>query len=126
MNCAICTTSIEVNYQELNDKCFCGDENTKSQFSNFSSHSPIFISQKVETSIKEAISVVEKVLHSDIFQKSLVTSLNLKNSSGGILSCYDFHLDGDVPKLIEINTNAGGFFLNYELLKSSTICVNFN
>lgn len=122
MNCAICTTSIEVNFKELNEKCFCGDENSKSQFSNFSSHSPVFISQKVETSIKEAISVVEKVIQSNTFKKSLVTNLNLKNSSGGILSCYDFHLDGDVPKLIEINTNAGGFFLNYELLKSSTIC----
>ena len=122
MNCAICTTSIEVNYQELNDKCFCGDESTKSQFSSFSSHSPIFISQKIETNIKEAITVVEKVLHSDTFQMSLATSLDLKNSSGGILSCYDFHLDEDVPRLIEINTNAGGFFLNYELLKSSTIC----
>lgn len=122
MNCAICTTSIEVNYKELNEKCFCGDENTASQFSSFSSHSPIFISQKVEASIKEAISIIEKVIQSETFKKSLVTDLNLKNSSGGILSCYDFHLDGDVPKLIEINTNAGGFFLNYELLKSSTIC----
>ncbi len=124
MNCAICTTSIEVNYKELNEKCFCGDENTKSQFSSFSSHSPIFISQKVESSIKEAISIIEKVIQSETFKKSLETDLNLKNSSGGILSCYDFHLDGDVPKLIEINTNAGGFFLNYELLKSSTICCN--
>ncbi len=122
MNCAICTTSIEVNYKELNEKCFCGDEKTKSQFSSFSSHSPIFISQKVEASIKEAISIIEKVIQSETFKKSLVTDLNLKNSSGGILSCYDFHLDGDVPKLIEINTNAGGFFLNYELLKNSTIC----
>lgn len=124
MNCAICTTSIEVNYKELNEKCFCGDENTKSPFARFSSHSPVFISQKVEASIKEAISVIEKVIQSDFFKKSLITStsFNLKNSSGGILSCYDFHLDGDVPKLIEINTNAGGFFLNYELLKSSTIC----
>ena len=100
MNCAICTTRIEVNYKELNEKCFCGDTTTKSQFSSFSSHSPVFISHKVEASIKEAISVVEKVIQSDIFKKSLITNLNLKNSSGGILSCYDFHLDGDLPKLI--------------------------
>ncbi len=122
MNCAICTTSIEVNYQELNEKCFCDNKNMKSQFASFSSHSPVFISQKVEVSIKEAISVVEKVIQSDVFKTSLETNLNIKNSRGGILSCYDFHLDEDTPKLIEINTNAGGFFLNYELLKSSTIC----
>ena len=124
MNCPICTTSIEVDYKELNERCFCVDGNTKSQFSSFSSHSPIFISQNVESSIKEAISIIEKVIQSETFKKSLKTDLNLKHSSGGILSCYDFHLDGDVPKLIEINTNAGGFFLNCELLKSSTICCN--
>lgn len=122
MNCVICTTNIEVNYEELNERCFCGVGNNNSPYANFSSHSPVFISNKVETSIKEVVSMIEKVIRSDTFKKSLVTSLKLNNSSGGILSCYDFHLDGDLPKLIEINTNAGGFFLNYELLKSSTIC----
>lgn len=124
MNCSICTTNIKVNYQELNEKCFCDGANTKSLFTRFSSHSPVFISQKIEDNIKEAISVVEKVIQSESFKKLLTTrsNLNLSSSSGGILSCYDFHLDGDIPKLIEINTNAGGFFLNYELLKSSTIC----
>ncbi len=124
MNCPICTTGILVNYKELNERCFCGDANTTSPYATFSSHSPVFISHKIEKNIQEAISVVEKVIVSDSFKKLLVSNslLEMKNSSGGILSCYDFHLDGEVPKLIEINTNAGGFFLNYELLKSSTIC----
>ena len=28
-----------------------------------------------------------------------------------VMMCYDFHLDGDVPRLIEVNTNAGGGLL---------------
>lgn len=124
MNCPICTTGILVNYKDLNERCLCGDANTTSPYANFSSHSPIFISHKIEENIHAAISVVEKILQSDPFKKLLISGdvLKVKNGSGGILSCYDFHLDGEIPKLIEINTNAGGFFLNYELLKSSTIC----
>lgn len=30
-----------------------------------------------------------------------------------VMMCYDFHLAGDVPKLIEVNTNAGGGLLAY-------------
>jgi hypothetical protein len=35
----------------------------------------------------------------------------------GALMGYDFHLDDDGPKLIEVNTNAGGAFLNAFLAK---------
>ncbi len=30
-----------------------------------------------------------------------------------VMMCYDFHLVGDVPRLIEVNTNAGGGLLAY-------------
>jgi hypothetical protein len=30
-----------------------------------------------------------------------------------VMMCYDFHLDGDMPRLIEVNTNAGGSLLAY-------------
>jgi len=30
-----------------------------------------------------------------------------------VMMCYDFHLDGDMPRLIEVNTNAGGGMLAY-------------
>jgi len=30
-----------------------------------------------------------------------------------VMMCYDFHLSGDVPRLIEVNTNAGGGLLAY-------------
>ena len=35
---------------------------------------------------------------------------------------YDFHLAADGPKLIEINTNAGGAFLNALLAKAQRAC----
>lgn len=40
----------------------------------------------------------------------------------GVLMGYDFHLSGDGPKLIEVNTNAGGAFLNALLGRAQRAC----
>ena len=40
----------------------------------------------------------------------------------GVFMGYDFHLDADGPKLIEINTNAGGAFLNSLLIRVQHSC----
>jgi len=40
----------------------------------------------------------------------------------GAMMGYDFHLDDDGPKLIEVNTNAGGAFLNAVLAKAQKAC----
>lgn len=40
----------------------------------------------------------------------------------GVFMGYDFHLAADGPKLIEINTNAGGAFLNNVLAKAQRAC----
>ena len=40
----------------------------------------------------------------------------------GVFMGYDFHLAADGPKLIEINTNAGGAFLNALLAKAQHAC----
>lgn len=40
----------------------------------------------------------------------------------GALMGYDFHLSADGPKLIEINTNAGGAFINAVLARAQRAC----
>ena len=40
----------------------------------------------------------------------------------GALMGYDFHLGDDGPKLIEVNTNAGGAFLNALLARAQSLC----
>ncbi|WP_333474492.1 hypothetical protein [Mesorhizobium qingshengii] len=40
----------------------------------------------------------------------------------GALMGYDFHLDDQDPKLIEVNTNAGGAFLNALLARAQKAC----
>lgn len=40
----------------------------------------------------------------------------------GVLMGYDFHLGADGAKLIEVNTNAGGAFLNAALARAQRLC----
>src|SRR5690606_15306424 len=40
----------------------------------------------------------------------------------GVFMGYDFHLAGDTPRLIEVNTNAGGAFLNALSAKAQLAC----
>lgn len=42
--------------------------------------------------------------------------------AAGVFLGYDFHLGADGPKLIEINTNAGGGLLNAKLLRAQQAC----
>ncbi len=42
--------------------------------------------------------------------------------AAGVMLGYDFHLDADGPRLIEINTNAGGALLNTRLLAAQRAC----
>lgn len=52
------------------------------------------------------------------------TSATARHSHGprGAFMGYDFHLAGDAPRLIEINTNAGGAFLNAFSAKAQLAC----
>lgn len=46
-------------------------------------------------------------------------------ATSGVLMGYDFHFEGDTPRLIEVNTNAGGALLNALLLRHQESCCAF-
>lgn len=58
--------------------------------------------------------------------KSFITVAErvLANPEGpqGVFMGYDFHMTSEGPKLIEINTNAGGAYLNLILARSQILC----
>lgn len=45
-----------------------------------------------------------------------------RKSEGGVFLSFDFHRTSEGPKLIEINTNAGGAYLQFKLLQSQISC----
>lgn len=90
------------------------------------SNTTVYISPTQLSQIREVVEAIERIIQSEQFQGAAVTVADdtavstAKNS--GVFMGYDFHLSDDGPKLIEINTNAGGAFLNAALIGAQTVC----
>lgn len=103
------------------------DENfnpIKNHSSSLFSDYPFFISEKSLEKIQGFILIYESLLKNPLYLekvgKSEYSTITVREK--GILCCYDFHLLDDFPKLIEINTNAGGAMLNMALSQNIFQC----
>lgn len=85
-----------------------------------------YISVQDVRDMEEIISTIENVIDMESFKNAVRTSAPPIASTNfgpkGVLMGYDFHLTDDGPKLIEINTNAGGAYLNFALAKAQVSC----
>jgi hypothetical protein len=85
----------------------------------------VFLSAAQEQALLAAVHALHRVTR----QPAVVAAVAATQGEGlphsrtdGVLMGYDFHFDGDTPRLIEINTNAGGALLNALLLAHQQIC----
>jgi hypothetical protein len=85
-----------------------------------------YISEKNFEEMEGIISAIENVTSMESFQKKAAISVPPVASTDfgpkGVLMGYDFHLTDEGPKLIEINTNAGGAYLSLVLAKAQVSC----
>jgi hypothetical protein len=85
-----------------------------------------FISKRDYEFITESIQAIERVIALPGYQEMALTDSHPQTKYhpqvAGVFMGYDFHLDQDRPKLIEINTNAGGAFLNVLLISAQIAC----
>jgi len=88
---------------------------------------PVFISPAQLQQMTDVIAAVERVVNSSKWQVASgklesgergTENGKLKTGPSGVFFGYDFHLNSDGAHLIEINSNAGGAFLNALLLDS--------
>lgn len=88
---------------------------------------PVFISPAQLQQMQGVIAAVERVVNSSKWQVASgklesgewgAANGKLKTGPSGVFYGYDFHLNSDGAHLIEINTNAGGAFLNALLIDS--------
>ena len=86
----------------------------------------VFITKEQYESIFNIITTIENVINSLSYKKMVLEnspSLSVTDHGPkGVFMGYDFHLTKDGPKLIEINTNAGGGFLNILLACAQVDC----
>lgn len=90
------------------------------------SETMVFLSADVAAQIQSAISAIESVVDLPGWRRvalaDATSSAQVATRGVGVLMGYDFHVDASGPKLIEINTNAGGAFLNAELARAQQAC----
>ncbi|CAD6880302.1 hypothetical protein [Methylomonas albis] len=132
--------------EQLNSNCRCSSLNRKALRSelhrlegndnlyrmiaeerpNLFAESAVFISQDCLERQLEIIAALERVIALPAYQQHVLeyapdTARFLVKARGAFLG-YDFHLSADGPKLIEINSNAGGAMINALLIRVQNSC----
>lgn len=87
---------------------------------------PVFLAQSHFAAMRRAIEAIESITalaaYRDLVLKAAPAIAQVPASPRGVFFGYDFHLSPDGPKLIEINTNAGGAFLNIASRDAQIAC----
>src|SRR5262245_3900993 len=132
--------------QRLNASCFCITLNREALYaameheagdSTFSaryirprehlfSNVPVFHSTRDLTIMTGVVRTIEAASRLPAYQNAVSIwapeIARFDPGPRGAFMGYDFHLGADGPKLIEVNTNAGGAFLNALLAKAQRAC----
>ena len=87
---------------------------------------PLFLSSAHAESMQAVIASIEAVAALPCYQSAVLQHApdiaSFVTGPVGVFMGYDFHLGPDGPKLIEINTNAGGGLINAYLLQAQRVC----
>ena len=93
---------------------------------NLFSSGPVFLSSRDFADMVAVVAAIEAAAASPTYQAAVLewAPAIARPDFGprGAFMGYDFHLGGDGPKLIEVNTNAGGAFVNAFLARAQTAC----
>ena len=115
----------------LNKNCACSTLERqllpKLEASDFLfSHTPVYLTEQQLRQIEDQISTLETTITGDDFAKAVLPDApaiaEIETGAFGMFMGYDFHMSSDGPKLIEINTNAGGAFIVDALYRAQDIC----
>lgn len=90
------------------------------------SRTAVFLDAGVMAQIVEAVAALERVTALPAWQQQALDRAppiaRVDHGPAGVFMGYDFHLADDGPRLIEINSNAGGAFLNAALARAHRAC----
>ncbi len=88
--------------------------------------SPVFIGRDQIEAMQEVIGAVERVVRLPLYNDRILDQAPAiaatTKGPPGVFFGYDFHLTADGPRLIEINTNAGGALLLLHLSAAQQAC----
>jgi hypothetical protein len=117
---ALCRAAEDV----VGDATFCRDLATTHP--HLLSAQPLFLSTAHADQMRAIIDAIERVVAMAPFQSAALERApeiaRFTPAPVGVFMGYDFHLGPDGPKLIEINTNAGGALINAYLMHAQRTC----
>jgi hypothetical protein len=86
----------------------------------------VFVDAQDAAAMDRTARLIERALSSRAAQDRIAVEApsiaRVPGSAGSGVLGFDFHLGGDRPQLIEINTNPGGLLVNLELARALTAC----
>ena len=140
------TLHTELSAERLNRECYCitldrdalcqalerevGDADFCAKFIRTQPHLfsnvPVFVSEGHVAGMLRIVQAIEAVTRLPAYRDAVLSwapeLAHRDHGPLGVFMGYDFHLAGDGPKLIEVNTNAGGAFLNALLVRAQRAC----
>ena len=88
--------------------------------------SMVFVGERDVERMAAIVAAVERVVALPAYCEHVLAgapaAARVESAARGVFFGYDFHLSADGPKLIEINTNAGGALLNAILERAQVAC----
>src|SRR5689334_1021771 len=100
---------------QLNLNCAC-ESVPGNGLAGFYSNAPVFVGAAQLRQMKELISAIQRVSALPAFEHAVLADApaiaRIQPRALGVFAGFDFHVGPEGPKLIEINTNAGGAMLN--------------
>jgi hypothetical protein len=98
------------------------DANTQALFAQY----PVFVDPEVVEQIEQLVAAVHEVVHNPRFEERVLAAAppaaRFNQGTRGLLYGFDFHIANGEPRLIEINTNAGGALLCAALAHAQAPC----
>jgi hypothetical protein len=87
---------------------------------------PVFLDSAHASQMRRIIAAIEAVTGSSTYQEAVLGRASdltrIDPHASGVFMGFDFHITPSGPKLIEINTNAGGAFLNIAAHEAQQSC----
>jgi glutathione synthase/RimK-type ligase-like ATP-grasp enzyme len=110
--------------KEAGDPAFCRTHVMPR--SNLFSNVPVFLPASSIAAMQDVVEAVHAVSRLPGYRERVLSwapeIARADSGPSGVFMGFDFHLTGSGPKLIEVNTNAGGAFLNELLAKAQLAC----
>ncbi len=117
---ALCRAAEEV----VGDAAFC--RHLATTHPHLLAAQPLFLSTAHANQMRVIIEAIERVVAMHAYQQAALEGApeiaRFVPGPVGVFMGYDFHLGPDGPKLIEINTNAGGALINAYLMHAQRSC----